>query len=423
VKFHHRVGVGLVLGITLGVVLGPRAAALEPLGTLFVKAIRMVVMPLIASSLFMALAGLPGRTALGRTGARAFGFFLGSLIVSLLVGIAFGLVFHPGTSLSPAARASLLSEASLPAVDPGASRPSLVDTLISIVPDNPLRAAVDGNVLQVLVVSLLVGLAAASLPVATRAPLVDVARSLAETLFRVTRWILHLAPLGVLGLMAAVVGRSGLTVLWTLGAYVGVVLLALAAHVLLVYGAVLVLVARGKIGRFVEAARPPWLITFATCSTAAALPVSLQTMQEEMGISSRVASFVLPLGAAIGRDGSAIYQAITVLFIAQVYGVHLGLAGLVTLVVTAMLSALAVASVPAASFVNLAIILSALGLPLEGAALVFGVERPLDMFRSSTNLLGHLVNAAYVDSAERGSDSGSGSGSGSTLGSVRTSEG
>jgi Na+/H+-dicarboxylate symporter len=150
-----------------------------------------------------------------------------------------------------------------------------------------------------------------------------------------------------------------------------------------------------------EAARPPYLIAFATCSTAAALPVSLKSMESEMGISPRVASFVLPLGAAIGRDGSAIYQAVTVLFVAQVYGVELGFASLVTLVVTAMLAALAVASIPAAGFVNLAILLSALGLPLEGAALVFGVERPLDMFRSSTNLLGQLTNATFVDAAEK----------------------
>ncbi len=400
-KFHHRVALGLVLGVVLGAILGPRAAALEPLGTLFVKAIRMVVVPLIASSLIMAIAGLPGRAALGRTGLRAFGFLLASLLAALLVGIAFGVVFRPGTALSPEARAGLLVGQNLPEVAPEGSRPSLIDTLLSIVPDNPLRAAVEGNVLQVLIVSILLGLAASSLPAPLKKPLVDLATSLAETLFKLTRWILQLAPFGVFGLMAAVVGRSGLAVLWTLGAYVGVVLLALAAHVLLVYGTVLFLVARGKLGRFVEAARPPWLIAFATCSTAAALPVSLQTMQQEMGISSKVASFVLPLGAAIGRDGSAIYQAITVLFVAQVYGVHLGIQGLVTLVVTAMLSALAVASVPAASFVNLAIILTALGLPLEGAALVFGVERPLDMFRSSTNLLGQLVNASYVEAAER----------------------
>lgn len=406
-KFHHRVALGLALGVLVGAILGPRAAAAEPLGTLFVKAIRMVVVPLIVSSLIMALAGLPGRSALGRTGARAFGFLLASLLASLLVGIAFGVVFRPGTAISSEARASLLSGQSLPEASSPASRPSLVDTLLAIVPDNPVRAAVEGNMLQVLVASVLLGLAAASLPESTRKPLVDVAGSLAEALFKVTRWILHLAPLGVFGLMAAVVGRSGLTVLWTLGAYVAVVLLALAGHVLLFYGAVLFLVARGKIGRFVEAARPPWLIAFATCSTAAALPVSLQSMRQEMGISSKVASFVLPLGAAIGRDGSAIYQAITVLFVAQVYGVHLGLQGLVTLVVTAMLSALAVASVPAASFVNLAIILTALGLPLEGAALVFGVERPLDMFRTSTNLLGQLVNATYVEAAERRSGSGS----------------
>jgi Na+/H+-dicarboxylate symporter len=400
-KFHHKVALGLVAGIAVGVLFGPKAAVLEPLGTLFIKAIRMVVIPLIASTLIMAIAGLPGRAALGRMGLRAFGFFFVSLVLALLVGIAFGLVFRPGSGLSPEVRERLLAGQDVPIVDPGAARPSLVDTLLAVVPDNPFRAAVEGNVLQVLLASILLGLAASTLPDAKRKPLVDVATSVAEALFKVTRWILYLAPFGVFGIMAAVVGRSGLSVLWILGAYVLVVLGALAAHIVLVYGSVLLVVARGRIRRFMEAARPPYLIAFATCSTAAALPVSLKSMESEMGISPRVASFVLPLGAAIGRDGSAIYQAVTVLFVAQVYGVELGFASLVTLVVTAMLAALAVASIPAAGFVNLAILLSALGLPLEGAALVFGVERPLDMFRSSTNLLGQLTNATFVDAAEK----------------------
>jgi Na+/H+-dicarboxylate symporter len=374
---------------------------LEPLGTLFIKAIRMVVVPLIASTLVMAIAGLPGRAALGRMGLRAFGFFFVSLLLALLVGVGFGLAFAPGNGLSAEARAQLLEGQEAPVVTTPASRPSLVDTLLAVVPDNPLRAAVEGNVLQVLLFAILLGLAASALSEQRRKPLVDFATSVAEALFKVTSWILHLAPFGVFGILATVVGRSGLSVLWILGAYVLVVLGALGAHIGLWYGSVLFLVARSRLRQFVAAARPPFLIAFATCSTAAALPVSLKTMPAEMGISPRVASFVLPLGAAIGRDGSAIYQAVTVLFVAQVYGVELGFSSLATLVVTAMLAALAVASIPAAGFMNLAILLSALGLPLEGVALVFGVERPLDMFRSSTNLLGQLVNATFVDRADR----------------------
>ena len=399
-KIQNRVALGLIAGVALGALLGERAEVVEPLGTLFVKLIRMIVVPLVASSLIMAIAGLPGRAALGRMGLRAFGFIICSLFVALVLGIALGELFRPGASLSDEARAGLMQGRELPQVDPNQPRPSVVDTVLGIVPDNPLEAAVQGNVLQVLVVSILIGLAASALPEERRKPLVDLARSLAETLFKLTGWILELAPFGIFGLMAAVVGRSGLSVLWSLSAYVGVVVLALVVHIVLVYGVVLRLVARQSPKRFAEAAKPPLLIAFATCSTAAALPISLKTMQNEMGISSRVASFVLPLGAAIGRDGSAIYQAISVLFIAQVYGVSLGPHELVVLVLTAMLSALAVASVPAASFVNLAILLSVLGLPLEGAALVLGVERPLDMVRSATNLIGHLVNATWVGAAE-----------------------
>ena len=399
-KIHNRVAIGLLAGVAVGAYFGEGASVLEPLGTLFIKLIRMVIVPLIASSLIMAIAGLPGRAALGRMGLRAFGFIVVSLFVALLIGIVIGVVARPGAMLSAVARAGVVEGQPIPEVDLNAPRPSIVETLLDIVPDNPARAAVEGNVLQVLLVSILIGLAASALPVERRKPLVDFARSLAETLFKLTGWILELAPFGIFGLMAAVVGRSGLSVLWSLSAYVGVVVLALVVHVVVVYGMMLKVAAGQSLKRFSEAAKPPLHIAFATCSTAAALPVSMSTMQKDMGLSSRVASFVLPLGAAIGRDGSAIYQAISVLFIAQVYGVTLGGQDYLTLIVTAMLSALAVASVPAASFVNLAIILAALGLPLEGAALVLGVERPLDMARSSTNLIGHLVNASWVGAAE-----------------------
>lgn len=399
-KIHNRVAIGLLAGVVVGAYFGDDAAVLEPLGTLFIKLIRMVIVPLVASSLVVSIAGLTGRGVLGRMGLRAFGFILVSLFLALAIGVAIAAVSSPGTTMSARARASLLDGGEIPEVDPDAPRPSLVDTLIGIVPDNPVRAAVEGNVLQVLFVSILVGLAASTLAPDRREPVVDLARSLAEMFVKITGWILQLAPFGVFGLMAAVVGRSGLSVLWSLSAYTGVVVAGLVIHIVVVYGFMLRVAAGQSVVRFLDASKPPLLITFATCSTAAALPVSMTSMQNGMGLSSRVASFVLPLGAAIGRDGSAIYQAVSVMFIAQVYGVALGAQGLTTLMLTAMLSSLAVAPVPAASFVNLTIILAALGLPIEGAALVLGVERPLDMLRSSTNLVGQLVNAVWVGAAE-----------------------
>ena len=399
-KIHNRVGIGLLLGVAVGAAFGESAAVLEPLGTLFIKLIRMLIVPLVASSLVVAIAGLPGRAALGRMGVRAFAFIVASLFVAIVIGIVVAAVTTPGATITAEARDGLLAGESMPDIDPDAPRPSIVDTLIAIVPDNPIRAAVDGNVLQVLFIAILLGLAASALPEERRKPLVELAKSLVETLFKLTEWILELAPFGVFGLMAAVVGRAGLSVLVSLSAYVVVVVAALVIHVVFVYGLVVKVIARQSVKRLVEAAKPPLLIAFASCSTAAALPVSMGAMEKEMGISSRVASFVLPLGAAIGRDGSAIYQAISVLFIAQVYGASLSGQDHITLVVMTMLSSLAVAPVPSASFVNLAILLTALGLPLEGAALVLGVERPLDMARSATNLTGQLVNATWVGAAE-----------------------
>ena len=395
-KIHNRVAIGLIAGVFLGAVWGPGASVLEPMGTIFIKLIRMIIVPLVASSLITAIAGLPGKAVLGRMGLKASGFILVSLFVALVIGVIAGHSLRPGDGLSQDARMSLLSKVSAPEIDTNVSRTSFVEMLAQLIPDNPIRAAAEGNVLQILLVSILVGLAASMLPDSRRKPLTDLTQSVVDILFKITGWILELAPFGIFGLMAAIVGQSGLAVLWSLSTYVGVVILALIIHVFLVYGVVLCFVARVKLVKFVESLKPSVLIVFATCSTAAALPVSMAKMQTIMGLPSKVVSFVLPLGAAIGRDGSGIYQAISVMFIAQVYSIDLGGQALVTFVVAAMLSSIAVASVPAGSFVNLAIILSALGIPLEGAALVFGVERPLDMVRSSVNLLGHFVNASWV---------------------------
>ncbi len=387
----------------MGAVVGPRAEVLEPLGTLFIRLIRMVIVPLIASSLIVAIAGLPGRGALGRLGVRAFTFIIVSLLIALHIGIGFGLLFHPGTSLTEEGREALHAAqdpSAASAAVPPAERPSIWDTLLDVVPSNMVGAAAQGNILQVLFVSVIFGLAASAIAEDRRRALLQVLRGVSDVMVKLVGWIMLFAPIGVFGLMAAVVGRSGLSVVGSLGYYVLVVALALGAHVALTYTFVLVVLARQSLFRFYRTIRPQFLIAFGTCSTAAALPVSMKVMPSEMGLSDRVASFVLPLGTALGRDGSGIYQAISVLFIAQVYDQTLGPAELGTLILTALLAALAVASVPAASFVNLTIILSALGLPLEGAALVLGVERPLDMLRTSVNMTRQLVGATWVAAAE-----------------------
>ena len=402
-SIHSRVALGLVAGVFVGALVGPPAEVLEPLGTLFIRLIRMVIVPLIASSLIVAIAGLPGKGALGRLGVRALSFIILSLLIALQIGIGFGLFFHPGTTLSEGAGEALLAAqapSGAPATVPPVERPSIVDTLLDVVPSNMVGAAAQGNILQVLFVSVIFGLGASALAEERRRALLQVLRGVSDVMVKLVGWIMIFAPVGVFGLMAAVVGRSGLSVVGSLGYYVLVVAMALAAHVALTYSFVLVVLARQSLRRFYRIIRPQFLIAFGTCSTAAALPVSMKVMQSEMGLSDRVASFVLPLGTALGRDGSGIYQAISVLFIAQVYDQALGPAELGTLILTALLAALAVASVPAASFVNLTIILTALGLPLEGAALVLGVERPLDMLRTSVNMTGQMVGATWVAASE-----------------------
>jgi Na+/H+-dicarboxylate symporter len=282
-----------VAGVVVGAVLGPRAAVLEPLGTLFIRLIRMVIVPLIASSLVVAIAGLPGRGALGRMGARAFAFIFISLFIALHIGIGFGLFFHPGSGLSEETRAVLFAAqdpSAAPATVTPPERPSLWDTLVDVVPTNMVGAAAEGNILQVLFVSVIFGLGTSALAEERRRALIHVLRAVSEVMVKLVGWIMVFAPVGVFGLMAAVVGRSGLSVVGSLGYYVLIVIMALAAHVALTYTFVLVVLARESLVRFYRAIRPQLLIAFGTCSTAAALPVSMRVMQSEMGLSDRVFS-------------------------------------------------------------------------------------------------------------------------------------
>ncbi len=386
-----QIVIGLIVGVVVGILLGERATVLKPLGSGFMSLLRMVIVPLVACSLVVAIAGLREWGLFGRMGIRTALFSLVTLTLSISMALAIGSTLGPGKGFDRTDQAEA-GPSSPPEPTP---KPSLAETILAIIPSNMVGALASGSMLQVLFVAIICGLATARLAPEHQGPIVELLRSVTKVVAVIVGWIMKLAPLGVFGLVAAEVGRSGLAGVGRLAFYAAVVLLALAAQVGLVYIPVVLTLVRWRLARLARAIRPPLLITFGTCSTAAALPVSMR-VTSELGFSDRVTSFVLPLGTALGRDGSAAYQVISVLFIANAAGVHLSPWQLVTLAVTVMLAALAVASVPAASFVNLTIVLAALGLPVTDAILVLGVERPLDMVRSSVNLMGQLTCAAFV---------------------------
>lgn len=387
---HVQVVVGAAAGILAGMVFGEQAVVLQPLADLFIRLLRMIIAPLIFVTLALALTRTGGRGA-GNIGGRAIAYNLGTLAVALALGIAIAVWLGPGRGVD----VSALGGADETGGVPGEAR-SVIDILVGIVPVNVVRAFADAEVLQVLFLAIVFGVAVNALGKERVKPLTDWLQALNDVLYRVVHWVVLLAPLGVFAILAAVVGQSGLNILGTLLWYAIVCLIASVVQVCGVHAVLLRFWARQPIRNLLRALREPLPVAFASVSTAAALPISMAAVPRETGISDKAAGFVLPFGAAAGRDSSGIYQVVSVVAIAQMVGRPLDGGELVLLWVTAILSSLAVSGVPAASFVNLTILLGALGLPVTLSALVLAVERPLDHLRTSGNLIGQIANAIFT---------------------------
>ncbi len=393
IPLHHQVLIGALAGVLVGVLAGESAGFLASVADLFVQLLRMLIAPMIFLTLSVAIIG-QGAGSFSRIGLRAVGYNLVTLGIALAIGIGFGVALGPGEGLDEATRASLETGETIAAV---AGEPqSPLEILTGIIPANIFRAFVEGNVLQILFLSILFGVAVRSVGTERLSGLVRVVRELHDLVYRVIHWVVRLAPIGVFAILAAVVGRSGLGILGALAWYVVVVFLATLVHVLLIHGGAVRLIAGQSLGNLFRALREPLPIAFASVSTAAALPVSMVSVPRETGISEGVVGFTLPFGAAVGKDSSGIYQVVSVLCIAQLLSTPLTGADLFVLWLTAILTSLAVTGVPGASFVNLTILLDAVGIPVTFAALIFAVERPLDHLRTSGNLIGQFSNAVFT---------------------------
>ena len=395
---HLQVIIGFVGGLVTGLLVGEPATALQPVADLFVQLLRMIVAPLIFVTLALALIGSGGR-AVGRIGARAVAYNLTTLGFALAVGIGAAVWLGPGRGVGAEA-VQALGEGFAAPERAGEARTAL-DILLGIVPTNVVGAFVEGDVLQILFLAIVFGLAVNAVGSDRLRPLVEVLRAVHDLLYRVVGWVVRLAPFGVFAILAAVVGRSGMGILGTLAWYVVVTLIATLIQVFGVHLSMVRFVARQPLRRYFRALREPLPVAAASVSTAAALPVSMAAVPRETGISERVAGFTLPFGASVGRDSSGIYQVVSVVTIAQLAGHALGGGDLAVLWLTAVLSSLAVSGVPGASFVNLTILLDAMGLPVSLSALVFAVERPLDHLRTSGNLMGQFANAVVTGALTR----------------------
>lgn len=385
----QQIVTGLVLGVLVGMTFGKDALSLAPLGQLFLNAIKMLIVPLVFVSLVAGITSMRDTSKLGRISAKTIAIYMVTTAFAVSIGLLFGGLFSPGEGLDMvAAEAASAAQA-----------PALIDTLVAMVPSNPVNAFAQGNVLQIIVFAI--GLGVSMNLIGEKAePAIKLFNSLAETLYKLTDLVMRLAPYGVFALIAGVVGSHGAEVLLPLAEVIGVIYLASIVHVLLVYGGLLSLLARLNPLRFFQGILDALVVAFSTSSSSGTLPVSIECARKNLGVSEGVAGFVLPVGATINMDGTAIYQGVLALFIAQAFGIDLNAGQYLMIILTATLASIGTAGVPGAGLIMLGLVLSSVGLPLEGVALIAGIDRILDMARTTVNVAGDLMTTTLVGRSE-----------------------
>lgn len=388
-----RILIGLVIGALLGVFVAPEAPAFvdyvaRPMGALFLRLLLVLVMPLAAAALVLGIAELkPG--ALGGAAARALGLTIALTAAGVAVGVGLVTLVQPGRGVDRAA---------LPAGDTVAPiTASPVDTFVNMVPDNVVGAASRGELLGVLIVAVLVGLALRGTPGEPARRFHEVVQGLFDVLVRGVHMVMRLAPFGVAGLVCAMVAKAGIGGLVPLARFVGVVVGAILIQALVVYPIALRVIGRRAAIPFYRAIQPALAVAFSTASSAATLPTTLRVAEENLRLRPELARFVLTVGASANQNGTALFEGVAVLFLAQLYGVDLSLAQQGFVVVVAVAAGVGTAGVPGASLPVIAALATALGVPPESVGVLVGIDRFLDMCRTTLNVAGDLVIAACVD--------------------------
>ncbi|MFI8610212.1 dicarboxylate/amino acid:cation symporter [Pseudomonas sp. NPDC077649] len=390
VPLWQQILVGLALGVAVGMLSKSGAQALAPIGALFLNAIKMLIVPLVFVSLVAGITAMSDSAKLGRISVKTIAIYLITTAFAVSIGLAFGALFSPGEGMHMVASGS----------EEAKQAPSLVQILVGLVPTNPVTAFAEGNILQIIVFAIALGVSM-NLIGDKAAPAVKLFDSLAEVFYKLTDLVMRLAPIGVFALIAGVVAAHGIEVLLPLASVIGVIYLASIAHMLLVYGGLIGGLARLSPLRFFQGIAPALAVAFSTSSSAGTLPVSIECARKNLGVSQGVAGFVLPVGATINMDGTAIYQGVLALFIAQAFGVDLNAGQYLMIILTATLASIGTAGVPGAGLIMLGLVLTSVGLPLEGVALIAGIDRILDMARTTVNVAGDLMTTTLVGSSEQ----------------------
>jgi DAACS family dicarboxylate/amino acid:cation (Na+ or H+) symporter len=412
VQLHTKILLGLVLGAVFGIVGklifpdGPQLLWIadniaNPVGQVFLRMLFMIVIPLIFASVTMGVASLGDLGKIGRIGGKAMGFFLITTGIAATIGLTLMNLLGPGRQLDPDLRAQLLAEYGGEATTRVSNAGVFgVDTFVNIVPRNIVGAMAGNDMLAVIFFSLMFGIALTQIPGQKAQPVMAVLDGTVEVVSKIIDFAMRIAPYGVFGLIFSVVVRFGTDVLQSLLFYVVTVLIGLVLHLTGVIGTLAVVVARVPYRTFFRKCRALMVTAFSTSSSNASLPTNIRTAEDEFGVPKEIASFVLPLGATMNMNGTALFEGMTVLFLAQVFGLGLSIGTQIVVVILCIITAVGAAGVPGGSIPLMAMILTTVGIPAEGIALILGVDRILDMSRTVPNVMGDQLTSLVIARSE-----------------------
>ncbi len=408
-----RLWLQVIIGMLLGVILGgylstnPSWIAEESVetltnwialpGSLFIRIVQMIMIPLMFSSIIQGIAGGQNKEYLLTAGPRVIGYFLMTSVITLILAVSVAFLLKPGNYIEEgnSLASEMLNLGSMPE-KPEFGLKQLPTILTNLLPENPLASMASGEMLSIVIFALIVGVALVNVSEQTATPVLQLMFSVQEITMTVTRWAMKLAPVAVFGLLCQVTSKVGLETIIGLSMFVITVLSGLLM-VIIFYNILLVFVARVSLRKFYSASRDLLLLAFSMSSSAAVMPLTLKTAEEKLKISPTVSRFIIPVGTSLNMDGTAVFQAIATIFLAQVYGLNLDLMSIVLVIVTTIAASIGTPSAPGAGVIVLGSVLGSIGIPVTAIALIIGVDRLLGMFRTSVNVVGDLVACMIFD--------------------------
>lgn len=388
-KLWAKILIAIVLGIITGAILGPNAIYLKPVGQAFLSLINMIIVLLVLSSMTVGITSIHDPKKLGRVGLKTILLYMVTTSIAILIGLSFAKLFKPGVGINLSGPEQLNVQ----------TPPGLTEIILSIIPSNPIASLVQGNVMQIIIFAIFLGISI-NFAGEKGKPLLEVMESLADVMYRLTSIVMEFSPIGVFAIMAWVAGSFGLVILLPLLKFLILYYIACGVHVLFVFCGGLKFLAKLSPWPFFRGMSDAIMVAFSTCSSSATLPVTMHCVQENLGVSKNISSFVLPLGSTINMNGAALFQGMSAVFIAQAYNIDLGLQALFTIVITATLSAIGAAGIPGTGFIMLSVVFSSVGIPIEGLALLASIDRVREMVSTVLNVLGDAACAVYIAKQE-----------------------